>query len=89
MSAWIDSPSGVDYRGFTHQAALTGQSRHAAIGVERPASLWRTGPETTFQDQRTWGFTHHRFGVSHTRLSGYHTPKHGVSPTNQIIKPLF
>ncbi len=99
MRRWTGLPVDADYRGFTHRRPTIGVSptvQRCRLNPdmlqampEPPAKLWITGAGAPFPAPESRGFTHLGIGVSHTALSGYHTPNHGVSPTRRSGKQLI
>lgn len=47
------------------------------------------GRKATIAAEKARGFTHPFIGGSHTALSGFHTPNHGVSPTGGYENPFY
>src|SRR3990167_6820758 len=96
MHAWTSSLADADYRGFTHLRAnyrgithpasnivMASFTAKEALAAARPVDNCRFA---CFSASKCRGFTHPRLGGSHTGLSGFHTPNHGVSPTSPSLK---
>lgn len=98
MLTWTGLQAEASYRGFTHlqsnyrgithrSGAAAGQLR-GHTGWQEAGCLWISDIPGSFWVANGRGFTHLGFGVSHTPLSGDHTPNHGVSPTKGPLKML-
>lgn len=92
---WTSSLTAADYRGITHQRTAIGVSSTSLMALftgkraEKAArNRWDPLISGIFRHRMLRGITHQGLGVSHTTLSGFQTPKHGVSPTKPQWKHL-